>query len=71
MPLRYLKLNLRTALCFGGGCRLLSIQGGVTRIKVDTVYASTVEIDPRWLPSLCVDRFSLALNLRTARHGLC
>lgn len=52
MSMRSLKLNLRTTLCFGVVCMLLLIQGGMTLIKVDTVYSSTVEIETNWLPSI-------------------
>lgn len=52
MSMRSLKLNLRTTLCFGVVCMLLLIQGGMTLIKVDTVYSSTAEIETNWLPSI-------------------
>ena len=52
MSMRSLKLNLRTLLCFGVVCILLLIQGGMTLVKVDSVYASTVEIESNWLPSI-------------------
>ena len=50
--MRSLKLNLRTTLCFGVVCILLLIQGGMTLVKVDSVYSSTVEIENNWLPSI-------------------
>ncbi|MFL1549683.1 methyl-accepting chemotaxis protein [Pseudomonas sp. O62] len=50
--MRSLKLNFRAALCFGVVCILLLIQGGMTLVKIDTVYASTVEIETNWLPSI-------------------
>ncbi|OZO03596.1 methyl-accepting chemotaxis protein [Pseudomonas sp. IB20] len=52
MSMRSLKLNFRAALCFGVVCILLLIQGGMTLVKIDTVYASTVEIETNWLPSI-------------------
>ncbi|MBY8944960.1 methyl-accepting chemotaxis protein [Pseudomonas sp. SH10-3B] len=52
MSMRALKLNFRTTLCFGVVCLLLLIQGAMTLIKVDKVYASTVEIETNWLPSI-------------------
>ncbi len=50
--MRSLKLNLRTTLCFGLVCILLLIQGGMTLVKVDTIYASIVAIETNWLPSI-------------------
>ncbi|WP_408003316.1 methyl-accepting chemotaxis protein [Pseudomonas fildesensis] len=50
--MRALKLNFRTTLCFGVVCILLLIQGAMTLIKVDKVYASTVDIETNWLPSI-------------------
>ena len=52
MAMRSLKLNLRTTLCFGVVCILLLIQGGMTLVKVDSVYSSTVDIETNWLPSI-------------------
>ncbi|MFL1415593.1 methyl-accepting chemotaxis protein [Pseudomonas fildesensis] len=52
MSMRALKLNFRTTLCFGVVCILLLIQGAMTLIKVDKVYASTVDIETNWLPSI-------------------
>jgi len=52
MSMRSVKLNLRAALCFGVVCLLLLIQGGMTLVKVDSIYASTVEIETNWLPSV-------------------
>lgn len=52
MAMRSLKLNLRTTLCFGVVCILLLIQGGMTLVKVDSVYSSTVAIETNWLPSI-------------------
>ncbi|UHH28032.1 methyl-accepting chemotaxis protein [Pseudomonas veronii] len=52
MSMRSLKLNLRTTLCFGVVCILLLIQGGMTLVKVDSVYSSTIEIESNWLPSI-------------------
>ncbi|WP_411392834.1 methyl-accepting chemotaxis protein [Pseudomonas sp. MPB23] len=78
--MRSLKLNLRTTLCFGVVCILLLIQGGMTLVKVDSVYSSTNEIESNWLPSIRlagrIDSalFKLRLELRrfamdSAREG--
>ena len=80
MSMRSLKLNLRTTLCFGVVCILLLIQGGMTLVKVDSVYSSTNEIESNWLPSIRlagrIDSalFKLRLELRrfamdSAREG--
>lgn len=52
MSMRSLKLNFRTTLCFGVVCVLLLIQGGMTLVKIDNVYSSTVDIQTNWLPSI-------------------
>jgi len=71
MSMRSLKLNIRTALCFGVVCLLLLIQGGMTLVKVDTIYASTVEIETNWLPSILLSGkvdsalYKLRLELRS------
>lgn len=52
MSMRSLKLSVRTTLCFGVVCVLLLIQGGMTLVKVDSVYSSTVAIETNWLPSI-------------------
>ncbi|MCF4990354.1 methyl-accepting chemotaxis protein, partial [Pseudomonas gessardii] len=52
MSMRSIRLNSRTTLCFGVVCLLLLIQGGMTLVKVDKVYSSTVEIETNWLPSI-------------------
>ncbi|WP_032868446.1 methyl-accepting chemotaxis protein [Pseudomonas sp. PAMC 26793] len=79
MSMRSLGLNLRTTLCFAVVCILLLIQGGMTLVKVDTVYSSTVEIEANWLPSIRMGGridsalYKLRLELRrfsvdSARH---
>jgi len=74
MSMRSIRLNSRTTLCFGMVCLLLLIQGGMTLVKVDKVYSSTVEIETNWLPSIRqagkMDSSLLKLRLELRRFAL-
>lgn len=74
MSMRSLKLNFRTTLCFGVVCILLLIQGGMTLVKVDKVYSSTVDIETNWLPSVRlagqIDSMFYKLRLELRRFAM-
>ncbi|MPQ82727.1 methyl-accepting chemotaxis protein [Pseudomonas sp. MAFF 730085] len=74
MSMRALKLNLRTNICFGVVCVLLLIQGSVTLVKVEKIYASTVDIQTNWLPSVRlagrIDSSFYKLRLELRRFGM-
>jgi methyl-accepting chemotaxis protein len=72
--MRSLKLSVRTTLCFGVVCVLLLIQGGMTLVKVDSVYSSTVDIETNWLPSIrlagSIDSSFYKLRLELRRFAM-
>lgn len=72
--MRSLKLNFRTTLCFGVVCVLLLIQGGMTLVKIDNVYSSTVDIQTNWLPSIrlggSIDSSFYKLRLELRRFAM-
>jgi len=72
--MRSLKLSVRTTLCFGVVCVLLLIQGGMTLVKVDNVYSSTVDIETNWLPSIrlagSIDSSFYKLRLELRRFAM-
>ncbi len=74
MSMRSLKLSVRTTLCFGVVCVLLLIQGGMTLVKVDSVYSSTVDIETNWLPSIrlagSIDSSFYKLRLELRRFAM-
>lgn len=74
MSMRSLKLSVRTTLCFGVVCVLLLIQGGMTLVKVDNVYSSTVDIETNWLPSIrlagSIDSSFYKLRLELRRFAM-
>ncbi|KAA0945631.1 methyl-accepting chemotaxis protein [Pseudomonas sp. ANT_H14] len=74
MSMRLIRLNLRTTLCFGVVCLLLLIQGGLTLVKADKIYASTVAIETNWLPSISqagkIESALLNLRLELRRFAM-
>ena len=65
MFMRSLTLSVRTTLCFGVICIFLLMQGGVTLVKVEKIYSSTVDVGTNWLPSI-----SLAGSINSSFYNL-
>lgn len=74
MSMRALKLNVRATLCFGVVCILLLIQGGMTLVKMNQVYSSTVDIETNWMPSISlagrIDSSFYKLRLEMRRFAM-
>lgn len=74
MSMRALKLNVRATLCFGVVCILLLIQGGMTLVKMNQVYSSTVDIETNWMPSISlagrIDSSFYKLRLEIRRFAM-